>query len=72
MEISQKASPGQEIVRDRKDEPGTIVPGVWYFAAETTSDCWIEYPWEQEDILEHNRLTALAKKLGKNGGRVEA
>lgn len=70
--MAKKLSPGEEIVKERTDENGTIVPGVWYFAAETTSDCWIEYPWEQENILEHNRLTALAKKLGKNGGRVEA
>ncbi|PWN36190.1 PRTase-like protein [Meira miltonrushii] len=57
------------IVCQRKDENGTVVSGVWYFAAETTGNIWIEYPWEQDDILEHNRLTALAKKLGQNGKR---
>ncbi|KAK0521880.1 hypothetical protein OC835_006752 [Tilletia horrida] len=37
--------------------------GVWYFAGETIKDEWMEYPWEQEDIVEHERLAALAKKL---------
>lgn len=37
-----KLPAGKEIVSSRKDENGTIVPGVWYFAAETTEDCWIE------------------------------
>ncbi|UZJ57499.1 hypothetical protein CBS101457_006819 [Exobasidium rhododendri] len=67
----ERLAGGQEIVASRQDENGTVVPGVWYFAAETTEDCWIEYPWEQDDILEHNRITALAKKLGQNKGRVE-
>lgn len=37
-----KLSSGQEIVKSRSDEAGSIVPGVWYFAAETTEDCWVE------------------------------
>lgn len=65
----QRLASGQEVVSQRKDENGTVVSGVWYFAAETTGNIWIEYPWEQDDILEHNRLTALAKKLGQNGKR---
>lgn len=69
IDNAQRLSAGQEVVGQRKDENGTIVPGVWYFAAETTGNIWIEYPWEQDDILEHNRLTALAKKLGQNGKR---
>jgi hypothetical protein len=39
---TDKFTGGQEIVASRKDENGTVVPGVWYFAAETTEDCWIE------------------------------
>lgn len=38
----ERASPGQETVQSRQDENGSIVSGVWYFAAETTTDCWIE------------------------------
>lgn len=33
---------GQENVSSREDEMGSVVPGIWYFAAETTEDCWIE------------------------------
>lgn len=62
---------GQEQVSRRSDANGSVVPGVWYFAAETTGDIWIEYPWEQDNILEHNRLIALAKKLDQNQKRAE-
>ncbi|KAE8211419.1 hypothetical protein CF327_g4813 [Tilletia walkeri] len=40
-----------------------VSTGVWYFAGETIEDDWMEYPWEQEDIIEHERLAALAKRL---------
>lgn len=38
----EKLPKGENVVADRKDENGTVVPGVWYFPAETTEDCWIE------------------------------
>ncbi|CAD6890619.1 unnamed protein product [Tilletia controversa] len=41
--------------------------GVWYFAGETIEgDRWVNYPWEQEDIIEHDRLAALARRLEKS------
>ncbi|CAO1633099.1 unnamed protein product [Parajaminaea phylloscopi] len=55
------------------DQPvdDNIGRGVWYYTADDTGDVWIDYPWETEDILEHNRLANLAKKLGVNRGRPE-
>lgn len=50
-------------------EPGSkpesvdgLVEGVRYYAGAETDNVWIVYPWEQVDILEHNRLAALAKQ----------
>ncbi|EST08245.1 Phosphoribosyltransferase domain protein [Kalmanozyma brasiliensis GHG001] len=40
--------------------------GVRYYSTQDIGDVWICYPWEEEDIIEHNRLAALAKKLGVN------
>ncbi|KAF1348702.1 phosphoribosyltransferase-like protein [Delphinella strobiligena] len=34
-----------------------------YYAAVTTGDAWINYPWEAQDIEEHDRMAAEAKKL---------
>lgn len=41
-----------------------VSTGVYYYAAETTPPVWIDFPWEQTDIVEHNRLAALAKAQG--------
>ena len=38
-----------------------VADGVYYYAGETTPPVWIDYPWEMQDIAEHNRLSALAK-----------
>ncbi|WFD33343.1 hypothetical protein MCUN1_000156 [Malassezia cuniculi] len=38
-----------------------VADGVYYYAGETTPPVWIDYPWEMQDITEHNRLSALAK-----------
>lgn len=69
--VFERLAAGTEAVSSRNDENGAVVPGVWYFAAETTGDVWIEYPWEQDDIIEHNRLTTLAKKLNQNQLRAD-
>lgn len=45
---------------------GAVAEGVWYYPAGETGDVWVDYPWETEDIVEHNRLANLAKKLGVN------
>ncbi|KDN45758.1 hypothetical protein K437DRAFT_256483 [Tilletiaria anomala UBC 951] len=39
-----------------------IVEGIRYYAGEDTENEWIAYPWESEDITEHNRLAADARK----------
>ncbi|WFD42798.1 hypothetical protein MPSI1_001448 [Malassezia psittaci] len=41
-----------------------VSTGVYYYAAETTPPVWIDFPWEQEDIIEHNRLSAIAREHG--------
>lgn len=47
-----------------------VLDGVRYYSGEDLEDIWVEYPWEQEDILEHNRLAALAKKLGAHQSQI--
>lgn len=37
-----KLAPGEELVEKRKDSNGAVVEGLWYFAAETTGDIWVE------------------------------
>ncbi|CEH14996.1 related to xpt1-xanthine phosphoribosyl transferase [Ceraceosorus bombacis] len=51
---------------DDAQDGDKVGKGCFYWAAETTGDVWIDYPWEQDDIIEHNRLAAVAKKLGIN------
>ncbi|KAN0064221.1 hypothetical protein ACQY0O_003388 [Thecaphora frezii] len=46
-----------------------VSEGVRYYTTQDTGDVWISYPWEEEDIIEHNRLAALAKKLQVNQAR---
>ena len=48
---------------EEKLEDG-VSNSVYYYAAETTPPVWIDFPWEQADIMEHNRLSALGKQLG--------
>ncbi|CAO1624894.1 unnamed protein product [Sympodiomycopsis kandeliae] len=39
-----------------------IGQGVWYYtAAGDIQDVWVEYPWEVEDIVQHNKWAQLAK-----------
>lgn len=65
--------PSQSSTSTLEDQPvdssaggGAVAEGVWYYPAGETGDVWVDYPWETEDILEHNRLANLAKKLGVN------
>ena len=37
-----KLGPGEELVEKRNDGNGKVVEGLWYFAAETTGDIWVE------------------------------
>ena len=43
-----------------------VADGVYYYAGETTPPVWIDYPWEMQDISEHNRLSSLAKARAQN------
>ncbi|MBW0544255.1 hypothetical protein O181_083970 [Austropuccinia psidii MF-1] len=44
-----------------KDKPkaATIPDHVKYFAGETIEDQWVDYPWEAQDIDEHERLASI-------------
>ncbi|PKI85774.1 hypothetical protein MVES1_000676 [Malassezia vespertilionis] len=53
---------------DDKIEDG-VSKGVYYYAAETMPPVWIDFPWEQIDIAEHNRLAALARQHGLSAPR---
>ncbi|WP_373740451.1 phosphoribosyltransferase [Neisseria sp.] len=41
-----------------KAKAGSIPAGMPYFSGITVEDLWINYPWDAEDIDEHNRLAA--------------
>ena len=56
-ELPVLASPSDEQIVDG------VSTGVYYYAGETTEPVWIDFPWEMTDIVEHNRLAALAKRL---------
>lgn len=47
-------------VLHNKDKPktGKMPEGIDYFSGIDTGDWWINYPWDAEDIDEHNRLVA--------------
>ena len=59
-ELPILASPADERIVDG------VSTGVYYYAAETTPPVWIDFPWEMTDIVEHNRLAALAKSKKAN------
>lgn len=67
LPLIQNQTPAMKL--DEQPLEGQIGQGVWYYTADDTGDVWVDYPWETEDILEHNRLANLAKKLGVNQGR---
>lgn len=56
-------------LEDQEKDVDGVGKGVWYYAAEEVGPVWVDYPWESDDIVEHNRLSALAKKLGVNQGQ---
>lgn len=41
-----------------KAKAGQLPQGIPYFSGITVEDWWINYPWDAEDIDEHNRLAA--------------
>ena len=45
-----------------KAKTGKIPDGIPYFSGLTVEDLWINYPWDAENIDEHNRLAAESKR----------
>lgn len=43
-----------------KEKQGKLPENMPYFSGLTVPDWWINYPWDAEDIDEHNRLAAQA------------
>ncbi|KAI5481418.1 xanthine phosphoribosyltransferase [Pseudohyphozyma bogoriensis] len=41
-----------------KEKAGVIPEGVAYFSGADIQDLWVDYPWEQQDILLHDSLAA--------------
>ena len=41
-----------------KEKVGQLPENMPYFSGLTVEDWWINYPWDAEDIDEHNRLAA--------------
>jgi len=41
-----------------KEKIGVLPAGVPYYSGENVPDRWLDYPWEQTDILEHDRIAA--------------
>lgn len=49
----------------KKAKKGKLPEGIPYYSGITVEDWWINYPWDAEDIEEHNRLAA-RHKVGKD------
>lgn len=47
-----------------KEKQGRLPENMPYFSGLTVPDWWINYPWDAEDIEEHNRLAAAARSSG--------
>ncbi|TBU30649.1 PRTase-like protein [Dichomitus squalens] len=45
-----------------KPKLAEIPAGIPYYAGEEIEDVWLDYPWEAQDIEEHDRLAAEGKK----------
>ncbi|KLT72705.1 phosphoribosyltransferase [Neisseria arctica] len=42
-----------------KNKVGQLPEGMPYFSGITVEDWWINYPWDAEELDEHNRLAAI-------------
>ncbi len=53
------ATVGVAVLHEKvKPKKGTLPDGIPYYSGLTVEDWWINYPWDAEDIVEHNRLAA--------------
>ena len=46
-----------------KEKKGILPPDIAYFSGLVTPDWWINYPWDADDITEHNALAAQKPQL---------
>ncbi|GAA94014.1 hypothetical protein E5Q_00661 [Mixia osmundae IAM 14324] len=44
-----------------KEKLGSIPGHIKYFSGEDIEDAWVDYPWEQTDIVLHNKLAQEAR-----------
>ena len=50
---------GVAVVHNKiKEKSDSLPPNIDYFAGVEVADWWINYPWDANDIDEHNRLAA--------------
>ncbi|PWN53367.1 PRTase-like protein [Violaceomyces palustris] len=49
--------------KEQEEIQNGVCTAVRYFAGAEIDDVWCCYPWEETDIIEHNRLAALAKEI---------
>ncbi|KAM0755525.1 PRTase-like protein [Meredithblackwellia eburnea MCA 4105] len=47
-----------------KEKRGSIPEDVQYFSGADIEDRWVDYPWEQQDILLHDEIAAKQKAMG--------
>lgn len=58
------ASLGVAVLHEKiKEKKGTLPPNIAYFSGLVTPDWWINYPWDADDINEHNALAAQKPQL---------
>ncbi|WP_225748153.1 phosphoribosyltransferase [Eikenella sp. Marseille-P7795] len=58
------ASMGVAVLHEKiKEKKGILPPGIAYFSGLVTPDWWINYPWDADDITEHNALAAQRQAL---------
>ncbi|TIA86356.1 hypothetical protein E3P99_03704 [Wallemia hederae] len=51
------------VVHNKLKEKASDIPAdVKYFPGAEIDDLWVDYPWEQQDIVEHTRLAEEDKK----------
>ncbi|GAA5959959.1 hypothetical protein JCM8115_004473 [Rhodotorula mucilaginosa] len=48
-----------------KEKRAEIPQDVSYFSGADIPDVWVDYPWEQEDILLHNEVAAKQRAMGQ-------
>ena len=58
------ASLGVAVLHEKiKEKKGILPPDIAYFSGLVTPDWWINYPWDADDITEHNALAAQKPQL---------